>query len=770
MLLGLPLTEAALRRRRRQRRRTALIVKIQDEIFERMRSGVPLIVDMGWTFHGDALDGKIAKKVLRDGATMGCTQPDLGTGEASAVLVRDSVCLEAGVVDRNRVCVDLTILAALNEDDVPFRAMPNKELNGDGEVQQSVQQSVLTNLLSQASPWASATSMDVNVIGTEVSAGSSLAVGKVLRDGATMGCTQPDLGTGEASAVSVRDSVCLEAGVVGRNCACVDLAILAALNEDDVPFRAMPNKDLYGDGEVQQVVQQSVLTNLLSQASPWASATSMDVNVIGTEVSTGSSLAVGKVLRDGATLGCTQPDLGTGEASAVLVRDSVCLEAGAVDRNRACVDLTILAALNEDDVPFRAMLNKELNGDGEVQQSVLTNLLKLAVRPLAADLGGQVRPLVGDPLVVQVRPLADDLADAHFRPLADDPAEAQVRPLAGDLRDEYAHCECTESDPVVLSYREQVADVSNQTCLAKSPSKGKGGKVLQQKVDGLKKLSQSDPLVHIPGVTKLIERNMAIPTKKGGTSMLQLEGAANLAEACGAFVEALMPNSAAASRTTALGFETAGGVMTKLIERNTAIPTKKGGTSMLQLEGAANLAEACGAFVEASMPNSAAASRITAALGFETAGGVMTKLIERNTAIPTKKGGTSMLQLEGAANLAEASGAFVEASMPNSADASRITALGFETAGGVMTKLMECNMTILAEQDQAFATDAESRLHASRMQCAAAAVEALAGLRATVGHRGVCRRMASQAARDVLLEAERLGHPKASLDIIIGWL
>ena len=339
---------------------------------------------------------------------------------------------------------------------------------------------------------------------------------------------------------------------------------------------------------------------------------------------------------------------------------------------------------------------------------MLTNLLKLAVRPLAADLGGQVRPLVGDPLVVQVRPLADDLADAHFRPLADDPAEAQVRPLAGDLRDEYAHCECTESDPVVLSYREQVADVSNQTCLAKSPSKGKGGKVLQQKVDGLKKLSQSDPLVHIPGVTKLIERNMAIPTKKGGTSMLQLEGAANLAEACGAFVEALMPNSAAASRTTALGFETAGGVMTKLIERNTAIPTKKGGTSMLQLEGAANLAEA--------------------------------------------------------------SGAFVAASMPNSADASRITALGFETAGGVMTKLMECNMTILAEQDQAFATDAESRLHASRMQCAAAAVEALAGLRATVGHRGVCRRMASQAARDVLLEAERLGHPKASLDIIIGWL
>ncbi len=70
-----------------------------------------------------------------------------------------------------------------------------------------------------------------------------------------------------------------------------------------------------------------------------------------------------------ATMDCAQPDLGTGEASAVSMRDSVCSEAGVFYRNRACVDLAILAALSEDEVPFRAMLNKDLNGDGEVLQS-----------------------------------------------------------------------------------------------------------------------------------------------------------------------------------------------------------------------------------------------------------------------------------------------------------------------------------------------------------------------------------------------------------------
>jgi len=90
----------------------------------------------------------------------------------------------------------------------------------------------------------------------------------------------------------------------------------------------------------------------------------MDVNVNGTEVSTGSRLAHGKVMRDGATMSYTQSDLGTGDVTAVLVRDSVCLEAGAADGSRACVDLAVLAALEEDDVPFRTMPNDGIVGLG----------------------------------------------------------------------------------------------------------------------------------------------------------------------------------------------------------------------------------------------------------------------------------------------------------------------------------------------------------------------------------------------------------------------
>ena len=61
---------------------------------------------------------------------------------------------------------------------------------------------------------------------------------------------------------------------------------------------------------------------------------------------------------------------------------------------------------------------------------------------------------------------------------------------------EGAQAEFTKSDPVVV-YREKVADVSNQICLAKSPTKVKVGKVLPKRVDGLKKLSKSDPRAYI---------------------------------------------------------------------------------------------------------------------------------------------------------------------------------------------------------------------------------------------------------------------------------
>ncbi len=49
----------------------------------------------------------------------------------------------------------------------------------------------------------------------------------------------------------------------------------------------------------------------------------------------------------------------------------------------------------------------------------------------------------------------------------------------------------------VVSYRESVAEVPNQICFAKSPNKVKVGKALAQQVDGLKKLSKSDPIVVI---------------------------------------------------------------------------------------------------------------------------------------------------------------------------------------------------------------------------------------------------------------------------------
>jgi len=110
--------------------------------------------------------------------------------------------------------------------------------------------------------------------------------------------------------------------------------------------------------------------------SPWASSTAMDVNVNGTEVQAGVRLARGKVMRDGVTVSYTQSDLGEGDAEAVLVRDTLCME-GQPGR-RACVDLAVLAAVKEDDVPFQAMPNDGIVGLG---------LSSLAVSPLASFVG-----------------------------------------------------------------------------------------------------------------------------------------------------------------------------------------------------------------------------------------------------------------------------------------------------------------------------------------------------------------------------------------------
>lgn len=112
--------------------------------------------------------------------------------------------------------------------------------------------------------------------------------------------------------------------------------------------------------------------------SPWASSTSMDVNLNGTEVQSGVRLAEGQVTRDGVTLSYTQSDLGAGDVSAVVVRDSLCLEADSAARSRACVDLALLAALKEDDAPFLAMPNDGIVGLG---------LESLSMGPLTSFIG-----------------------------------------------------------------------------------------------------------------------------------------------------------------------------------------------------------------------------------------------------------------------------------------------------------------------------------------------------------------------------------------------
>lgn len=93
----------------------------------------------------------------------------------------------------------------------------------------------------------STTSMDVNVDGKAVDQGHRFARHGLVRQGIAVDFTQADLGHGTAKSVVVRDNVCME-GAEGD--ACVNLELVAATNEDDVPFRAMPNDGIVGLGLV----------------------------------------------------------------------------------------------------------------------------------------------------------------------------------------------------------------------------------------------------------------------------------------------------------------------------------------------------------------------------------------------------------------------------------------------------------------------------------------------------------------------------------------
>jgi len=92
--------------------------------------------------------------------------------------------------------------------------------------------------------------------------------------------------------------------------------------------------------------------------SPWESSTAMDINMNGSAVQEGHRIAQGAGVRDGVTLGYTQSDLGSGNVSAVLVRDSVCVAP------KACVDMGLLAATSMDETPFAAAPNDGIVGLG----------------------------------------------------------------------------------------------------------------------------------------------------------------------------------------------------------------------------------------------------------------------------------------------------------------------------------------------------------------------------------------------------------------------
>jgi len=87
--------------------------------------------------------------------------------------------------------------------------------------------------------------------------------------------------------------------------------------------------------------------------SPWQSSTAVDINADGKPVQEGIRLVKGKVPRDAITVEFTQADLGDGVATAVMVRDEVCL--GTEFSGQVCTDVDVMAAIKLEDKLFDAM-------------------------------------------------------------------------------------------------------------------------------------------------------------------------------------------------------------------------------------------------------------------------------------------------------------------------------------------------------------------------------------------------------------------------------
>lgn len=99
--------------------------------------------------------------------------------------------------------------------------------------------------------------------------------------------------------------------------------------------------------------------------SPWKSSTAWDINATGQVVDQDHRLVPDTAVRDAVTVEFAQADLGDGKATAILVRDQVCL--GSEFSGQVCTEVDVMAALTMEeelfsDMPFDGMLGLGLGG------------------------------------------------------------------------------------------------------------------------------------------------------------------------------------------------------------------------------------------------------------------------------------------------------------------------------------------------------------------------------------------------------------------------
>jgi len=124
--------------------------------------------------------------------------------------------------------------------------------------------------------------------------------------------------------------------------------------------------------------------------SPWMSGTAIDINADGNPVQQGQRLATGKAKRDAVTVEFSQADLGDGSATAVLVRDNVCL--GTEFSGQVCTEVDVMAAIKLEDklfdmMPYDGMLGLGLGGLATEANCVFFNRLVESIPGLVPEFG-----------------------------------------------------------------------------------------------------------------------------------------------------------------------------------------------------------------------------------------------------------------------------------------------------------------------------------------------------------------------------------------------